>query len=98
MKNTKATEPPLISPRSSNTARAPFIGGVLRLCGRLSGALNLPAAKYDKLNAIEWKPRRWQWVDPLKDTQANAIAADNQLAESKGVELNADRASEPEAE
>jgi capsid protein len=26
------------------------------------------------------------------------IAADNQLAESKGVELNADRASEPEAE
>ena len=26
------------------------------------------------------------------------IAQDNQLAESKGVELNADRASEPEAE
>ena len=26
------------------------------------------------------------------------IAADNQLAESKGVELNPDRASEPEAE
>ena len=26
------------------------------------------------------------------------IAADNQLAESKGVELNADRAIEPEAE
>jgi capsid protein len=28
----------------------------------------------------------------------NEIAADNQLAESKGVELNPDRASEPEAE
>ncbi len=64
----------------------------------MSGALNLTADKYDKFSAIEWKPRRWQWVDPLKDTQANAIAADNQLAESKGVELNADRASEPEAE
>ena len=64
----------------------------------MSGALNLPAAKYDKFSAIEWKPRRWQWVDPLKDTQADVIAADNQLAESKGVELNPDRAIEPEAE
>ena len=34
----------------------------------LSGALNLPAAKYDKFSAIEWKPRRWQWVGPLMDT------------------------------
>ncbi len=86
--------------------------------------MNLPAAKYDKLNAIEWKPRRWQWVAPLKDTQANVIAvangfksrqgiiseaggdiedvldeiaADRQLAEAKGVELDADRAIEPEA-
>ena len=81
--------------------------------------MNNPAAKYDKFSAIEWKPRRWQWVDPLKDTQANVIAvangfkscqgiiseagdviedvldeiaADNQLAESKGVELDADQA------
>ena len=79
----------------------------------MSGALNLPPAKYDKFSTIEWKPRRWQWVDPLKDTQANVIAvvngfknrqgiisedvldkiaADNQLAESKGVELDADQA------
>ena len=85
----------------------------------------MPAAKLEKFESVEWKPRRWQWVDPLKDTQANVvavangfksrraiisetggdiedtfeeIAADNQLAESKGVELDADRASEPEAE
>ena len=64
----------------------------------MSGALNLPAAKYDKFSAIELKPRRWPWVDLLKDTQANIIAADNQLAESKGVELNPDRAIETEAE
>ena len=81
--------------------------------------MNFPAAKYDKFSAIEWKPLRWQWVDPLKDAQANVvsvangfksrqgiiskaggdieetfeeIAADNQLAESKGVELDADQA------
>ena len=81
--------------------------------------MNLPAAKYDKFSAIEWKPRRWQWVGPLKDTQANVIAVvngfksrqgiiseaggdiedvldeiavDNQPAESKGVELDADQA------
>jgi capsid protein len=54
--------------------------------------LNLPAAKHDKFSAIEWKPRRWRWVDPLKDTQANVIAVANQLAESKGVELDADQA------
>ena len=87
--------------------------------------MNNHAAKYDKFSAIEWKPRRWQWVDTLKETRANVIvvangfksregmiseaggdiedvldeiAADNQLAESKGVELNPDRAIEPEAE
>ena len=31
-------------------------------------------------------------------TRMDEIAADNQLAESKGVDLNADRAIEPEAE
>ena len=87
--------------------------------------MNLPAAKYDKFSTIEWKPRRWAWVGPMKDTRANVIAvangfksrqgiiseaggdiedvldeiaADNQLAESKGVELNADRASKLEAD
>jgi capsid protein len=100
-------------------ARAPSTVVASPRYARLSGALNLPAAKYDKFSAIEWKPRRWQWVGPLKDTQANVIAvvngfksrqgiineaggdiedvldeiaADNQLAESKGVELDADQA------
>lgn len=81
----------------------------------LSNALNLPASKYEKFAAIEWKPRRWQWIDPMKDTQANVmavangfksrrsiiseaggdiedvldeIAADEQLAEEKGVDLD----------
>lgn len=36
--------------------------------------INLPAAKYDKFNAPLWIGRRWQWVDPLKDAQANKLA------------------------
>ncbi len=47
--------------------------------------MNLPAAKYDKLNAIEWKPRRWQWVAPLKDTQANVIAVANGFKSRQGI-------------
>jgi len=97
-------------------ARAPSTAVALPRYAQLSGALNNPAAKYDKFSAIEWKSRRWQWVDTLKDTRANVIngfksrqgiiseaggdiedvldkiAADNQLVESKGVELDADQA------
>lgn len=33
----------------------------------------LPADKIDsKFMAVTWQPRGWQWVDPLKDTRANA--------------------------
>ena len=38
------------------------------------GAINIPAYRYDKLNSPSWQPRRWTWVDPLKDEQANALA------------------------
>lgn len=36
--------------------------------------LRIPAYRYEKLNAASWQPRRWTWVDPLKDEQANALA------------------------
>lgn len=38
------------------------------------GKINIPAYRFDKLNAASWQPRRWSWVDPLKDEQANALA------------------------
>jgi lambda family phage portal protein len=43
----------------------------------MTEAINLPFAKYDKFNAPKWIGRRWYWVDPLKEVQANkeAIAA-----------------------
>ena len=34
----------------------------------------LPVKKYEYLNKPEWKPRRWPWVDPLKDIQASVLS------------------------
>lgn len=33
----------------------------------------LPASKQDKFSAHEWQPRRWDWVDPKSDTEANIL-------------------------
>ena len=33
----------------------------------------IPAAKFDKFKEVEWLPRGWTWVDPLKDQQAAAL-------------------------
>ena len=57
----------------------------------LSGALKmpngsaLPAAKYDKFNVPEWKPRRWQWVDPKKDLEAQIMAIEKGLTSRRHV-------------
>jgi len=39
----------------------------------------LPAVKLDKFSAVEWKPRRWQWVDPKKDLEAKVLAIEKGL-------------------
>jgi len=39
----------------------------------VSGLSTLPFSKYKKFLADTWQPRRWDWVDPVKD--ANAIKA-----------------------
>ena len=51
----------------------------------LNGTINLPAAKLDKFNAPDWKPRRWAWVDPLKDQQASILAVENHLKSKRQV-------------
>lgn len=51
----------------------------------LSGATVLPHAKLDKFNAASWQPRRWQWVDPLKDVNANIEAINNGLKSRRQV-------------
>lgn len=39
----------------------------------------LPLSRLDKFSNHTWRPRRWDWVDPLKDTNANVIAVNNGL-------------------
>lgn len=43
----------------------------------LSGALKLPATQRERFANADWRGRRWGWVDPLKDAEANirAVAA-----------------------
>lgn len=40
------------------------------------GVLTLPVNKFDKFNAPEFKPRRWDWVDPISDMQASVLAVE----------------------
>lgn len=39
----------------------------------------LPFNGFGKFKNHVWRPRRWAWVDPLKDTNANVIAINNGL-------------------
>ena len=51
----------------------------------LDGTINLPASKLDKFNAPDWKPRRWAWVDPEKDINAQIKAVDNHFKSRRQV-------------
>jgi len=51
----------------------------------LSGATSLPASKIDKFAQPSWQPRRWAWVDPLKDVKANIDAINNGLKSRRQV-------------
>tara|TARA_B100001250_G_scaffold404411_1_gene420357 strand:- start:1013 stop:2425 length:1413 start_codon:yes stop_codon:yes gene_type:complete len=51
----------------------------------LNGTLNLPVAKLEKFNAPDWKPRRWAWVDPERDINAQIKAVDNHFKSRRQV-------------
>ena len=51
----------------------------------LTDNLKLPAEKYDKFNAAEFRGRRWAWVDPLKDVQANITSIEAGLKSRRQV-------------
>jgi lambda family phage portal protein len=51
----------------------------------LNGSIGLPAARFAKFNAPEFRPRRWSWVDPLKDINAARIALENGLKSRRQV-------------
>jgi len=45
----------------------------------------LPAAKFSNFNKPDWKPRRWAWVDPLKDMEANVLAVEKGFTSRRRV-------------
>lgn len=53
----------------------------------------LPVSKADKFKAHEWQPRRWPWVDPLKDIEAarqsirSGISSPQMVAAQNGVDV-----------
>lgn len=70
----------------------------------LAGAIDLPYGKYEKFNQPTWLPRRWDWVDPLKDVQAKKeeialkINSRKRIAAEKGYdfdEIQEELATEP---
>ena len=46
---------------------------------RLSGQLDVRITTTDYQNQVEWQPRGWAWVDPLKDVKAATEAINNGL-------------------
>jgi len=51
--------------------------GTIRVPSKNGAAVPLPANRFEKFRQVSFQPRRWAWVDPLKDMNANA----------KGIEL-----------
>lgn len=49
--------------------------GAIRMPANMGGSA-LPLSRIEKFQDMEWKPRRWPWVDPLKDMQANVMAVE----------------------
>jgi len=53
----------------------------------------LPVTKRDKFAAHEWQPRRWAWVDPLKDIEAarlaiqTGVSSPQQIAAQYGMDI-----------
>lgn len=44
-----------------------------------TSSTSLPFAKLDKFSKHKFRPRRWPWVDPKSDSDANKIAVDNRF-------------------
>lgn len=65
-----------------------FVGPVFKAWLQMTlttGAVNLPMGKFRKFHNPVWRPRGWQWVDPLKEVRANIEAVKNNLRSLQGV-------------
>jgi lambda family phage portal protein len=51
-----------------------LLAGSITVAGR-----PLKAARYEKFKRVSWQPRRWPWVDPQKDMNANIQAIEQRI-------------------
>jgi capsid protein len=51
----------------------------------VAGALPFDLARLDKYRAVKWQPKRWAWVDPQKEVQAQLDAIEGRLRSRTGV-------------
>ena len=50
---------------------------------------SLPFSKLSKFQKVQFRPRRWPWVDPLNDVKADVLSINNRLTtRSKVIEEN----------
>ena len=50
---------------------------------------SLPFSKLQKFQKVQFRPRRWPWVDPLNDVKADVLSINNRLtSRSKVIEEN----------
>ncbi len=61
-----------------DTAERPIFEAWLEM-SLLTGAIPLPLAKFEKFNKPHFSGRRWSWVDPKKEVEANALAVANRF-------------------
>lgn len=68
----------LVDPVFDQWLRLALAAGAITQVSK-NGPSALPMAKREKFAQRLWMPRRWGWVDPLKDVQATALAIQNNL-------------------
>lgn len=51
----------------------------------MSGLSKLPFAKLDKFRADTWQGRKWGWIDPVNDLQAEALLVSNKWKTNTAV-------------
>jgi lambda family phage portal protein len=74
----------LLEPIYSEWLRNSLAFGLITLPARQGGAA-LPLAKLEKFSGHIFQPRRWEWVDPLRDIQADREAIEAGLKSPQDV-------------
>jgi lambda family phage portal protein len=57
------------------------------VAGLMWGGIKLPLTDKERFmgDALKWEPRRWSWVDPLKDVQASTLLVQNGFETNESI-------------